>query len=128
MATYTDTDRLELLLREYMQNEDPDQMETFISELVTMAENWVYRYLKDKIPEYITPGTIPDAMIDASTKRAAGEGLLILNSNDERTSTNVTEWFKDATDTLDRYVRDILEDEDEIESNSHVGVSWSVKF
>jgi|WetSurMetagenome_2_1015567.scaffolds.fasta_scaffold1048308_1 hypothetical protein len=126
MATYTDTDRLEILLKKYVQQESPTALTELEDEIISMAEGWVKRYLTKNLPGYTEPSTIPDEMVDAATFRAAGEGMIILNAGDKEGANAVTEWFKSATDALDAYIESELEEDDEQEPNKPVFTTYSV--
>jgi hypothetical protein len=109
---YVDTDRLNTLLKEYVQNEDETAYADLETEGITQGEGWVKRYLKKHLPNYTILGT-EDEVVDAATFRSAAAILIVLSSNHEQINAAVKSWQDEAKDCLDDFVsRELAEDEE----------------
>ena len=125
---YVDTTRLDTLLKEYMQNEDETAYATLETEGISQGENWVARYLKQKLPSYTipsSPSVPPDEVVDAATFRSAAAILIVLSSNHENINAAVKSWQDEAKECLDSFIATELADNEEPEPDGLIFTTYS---
>lgn len=129
MTSYVDTNRLEVMLREYTLNEDSEAYSDLETEGILQGENWVTRYLHKHLPTYTIPGSsVPAAIVDAATFRSAAAILTVLSSNHEQINAAVKSWQIEAQECLDSFIDDYLSDEEEPDPTKHVASAVSISF
>ena len=101
---YADTNRLEVLLKEYQYASDSD----LITEGSTQGDNRVDRYISRNIKNYAAPVTTPQEFIDAGTLYTASAILDILLSNQDKRSPSAIRWEEEADQIMEGYVEEYL--------------------
>ena len=106
---YADTNRLEVLLKEYQYASDSD----LITEGSTQGDNRVDRYISRNIKNYAAPVTTPQEFIDAGTLYTASAILDILLSNQDKRSPSAIRWEEEANEIMSGYVDTYLSENDD---------------
>lgn len=106
---YADTNRLEVLLKEYQYASDSD----LITEGSTQGDNRVDRYISRNIKNYAAPVTTPQEFIDAGTLYTAAAILDILLSNQDKRSPSAIRWEEEANEIMSGYVDTYLSENDD---------------
>ena len=106
---YADTNRLDILLKEYDYASDAD----LVTEGCTQGDNHVDRYINENIRDYTLPTPTPQDFIDAATLFTASAILDILLSNQAQRSPAAVKWEEEALEILRGYVDQYLSDNDD---------------
>ncbi len=106
---YADTNRLEVLLKEYQYASDND----LTVEGCTQGDNRVDRYITRNIKNYTAPATTPQEFIDAGTLYTATAILDILLSNQDKRSPSAIRWEEEANEIMSGYVEEYLSENDD---------------
>lgn len=125
---YVDTNRLNILLKEYVQHEDSTAYTDLESEGITQGEGWVQRYLKKHLSSYTVPSSPslpPNEVIDAATLRSAAAILIVLSSNHENINSAVKLWQDEAKECLDDFIDSELADDEEPSPDQPVYATYS---
>lgn len=125
---YVDTNRLNILLKEYVQHEDSTAYTDLESEGITQGEGWVQRYLKKHLSSYTVPSSPslpPNEVIDAATLRSAAAILIVLSANHENINSAVKLWQDEAKECLDDFIDSELADDEEPSPDQPVYATYS---